>query len=194
MHQPLNGTRPLCQIPSPAPCRKLLREAGLTILPALQRNLHKWAQFPPPGKLLSTLSNPPGSPGVSRGAVRHHLLHPASQVCRSVAALRAPCSEAWFSESMVFPCVWHRPGVKMCLPNGTVEAAKPILFTPTGPPAGKGCLSPSRVARMTSRACPPQGVGAELLPQLILGSSFWGARGGRYPEGVPSFRGWLRDA
>lgn len=68
----------------------------------------------------------------------------------------------------------------MCLLNGTTEAVAPLLLTPTGLPAGKGCLSPSEVARMTSRAWVLQG---ESGMRCCFSSSFQEARGEGYSEG-----------
>lgn len=176
--------------------KKPLSEVGPITILILQRNLHKWAQVPSPGKLLVTLQNPARAL-LSRSpcSVHHYSLHdleshlPCLLVC-------TPCSETWFSESesLRSPCVWHRQGFKTCLPNGIMEAVTPLFLTPMGPPAGKGCLSPLTVTRRTSRACPPRGVWAALLPQLTPSLSFQEDGGGGYSEGVSIFQGWLQDA
>lgn len=66
-----------------------------------------------------------------------------------------------------------------------MKAGAPFLLTPKGPPTGKGGLFSLKVTRMMSRACPPRGVWAGLLPHLLPSSIVLEAKGGGFLRGGP---------
>ena len=146
-----------------------------------RRNLQQWAQFPLPGKLLSTLQSL---------VTASHPDHPVEPIATPTSlGVPPPMSVVLcpplrpLLKSLLFlslnPWCPHVSGrdkgsLEMCLPNGAVEAVAPLLLPPSGRPAGEGGLSPLPVARV-----------AQGRPEPSEGSVAWAAASAP-PQHTPS--------